>query len=670
MVVNFLQAVRAQWHIWQAAASLGSSNDIERVRAMQVLERAGRQSIPHLRQAIRSSQARTQFAAAVVLHRLGDPDGVAVLAEALQYRLSLNPDLAPELESALVAIGAPDAVTLLLKVWGQLPDWAENQQALHLICRVWARLRDPRVLEALCLRAQRIPELFLETIPAFGTAALPCLSRMAVERDPQRRILAAKALASIPGEESQEIFHRLLRDEDPDVRAAVPEALLAAYGPQQTGKMLLAALQEHYSTAQSVEMLARIGETPVELLLDLISRWDPQTHTPAGDTRGAVRAALSLLTHVSWPNARLIPVLCALLQRKPDADLTAEIAHLIGVRGRSGGALDREVREALLPLLTHTDARVREEAARALNRLGDAVGQRMLQLLAECRLQGNLLSRIEALIRGGPEASAIAAQTVQQVSQWVSRLSREKGRHGESSRSTGRVHRMGSRDPRLVGLLRRLLDNTLTLLPRLSAFNEVNEALMLAASTIRALARLGRPAAAEAHAELLRALRCVRRSLIQEEPAAGALRRSEVREVGAAVRTTAAEALIELYGPDSFPFFLEVLYAPHPECVETAILVLGRLGDARALPHLQRFVAPAETARTDSKISTALSAAAVQAIAAIKRTNPEMMTLLRASKIVDSRPDTLLRPASGYSQEATSEALLRPAAPDPENDRG
>ncbi|MCS6777096.1 MAG: HEAT repeat domain-containing protein [Chloroherpetonaceae bacterium] len=667
--MNFLQAVRAQWRIWQAAASLGSPDDAERAQAMQVLECAGHQSIPHLRHAVRSSFPRTQFAAAVVLHRLGDPEGMAILSEALQYRLPLNPNLAPELESTFVAVGAPDAVTLLLKVWGQLPEWTENQQALHLICRVWARLRDPRALDALCLRAQRIPDLFLETIPAFGTAALPHLSRMAAERDPQRRMLAARALASIPGEESLEIFHRLLRDEDPDVRAAVPEALLIACGTQKTGAMLLAALQEHYSTAQLVEMLARLGDVPVEPLLDLVSRWDPQTRTPAGDTGGSVKAALVLLQRVSCPNSQLIPVLCALLQRKPDADLTTEIAHLIGVRGRSGGTLDREVRETLLPLLAHTDARVREAAARALNRLGDAVGQRMLQLLAECRLQGNLLSRLEALIRGGPEATAIAAQTMQQVSQWVSRLSREKGERIDHSRSAGQMHRMGSRDPRLIGLLRRLLDNTLTLLPRLSAFNEVNETLMLAASAIRALARLGRPAAAEAHAELRRALRCVRRSLIHEEHTGGAPRRSEVREVGTVVRTTAAEALIELYGPDSFPFFLEALYAPHPECAETAILVLGRLGDARALPHLQRFVTPAETTRTDSKSSTTLSAAAVQAIAAIRRTNPDVMTLLRASTVVDSRPDTLLRPAAGYAQETASEALLRPATPEADNDR-
>lgn len=652
-----------QLQIWKAASRLGSPDDTERTLAMQTLYAAGYPSIPHLRRLTKASFARTQFGAAVVLHRLGNPEGMATLKEALKYRLQTDMELAPELEAAFIAIGAPDAVTELIKEWGTIPDWSENHQALTLICRVWATLRDPRAIEELTTRARNIPDLFIDTIPAFGQMAIPSLKRMAGERDPQRRILAIGALGGIAAPSSFEVLIPLLRDPDPEVRAAVPTALVSSGGAREAREALIESILEEFSSRAAVETLVRLGPPPYETLLEIITRWNPQTLTPKGDTGGAVLAAVTSLTHTSWPNTRLIPPLCDLLKRKPGAELTACIAHVIGVRAQSGTAVDTEARNTVWPLLAHTDPNVRLEAAGALGRLGDNLGRQFTQLLAEARPQGSLLTRLEALFRGGPDASAVAAQTMQQVSQWVSRVSRETVEKLAAPPGVKPAASAYAHDSRLPELLQKLLNNSLDNLPRVTAPEEVEESLSVTVAAIRALGRLGSPSALPAREALLRAIRCVKRNVVHEGSASGPFRRSEVREIGEMVRMAAVETLIDLYGPDSFPLLLEALYTPQTECTETAILALGRLGDVRALPHLQRFTALSEPAGMKTGAS-ALAIAANQAIAAIRKTNPEMMTLLRASSALDTQTDTLLRPAAGGPPDTAPEQLLRPSAPE------
>ena len=99
--------------------------------------------------------------------------------------------------------------------------------------------------------------------------------------------------------------------------------------------------------------------------------------------------------------------------------------------------------------------------------------------------------------------------------------------------------------------------------------------------------------------------------------------------------------------------FLEALYTPQPEVNHTAIAALGRLGDVRALPHLQPIA---------NNTAHPLCPAAIGAIALIKRTNPEMMTLLRGSSAADAHQETLLRPAAEKSSTVSPDLLLRPSA--------
>jgi HEAT repeat protein len=212
------------------------------------------------------------------------------------------------------------------------------------------------------------------------------------------------------------------------------------------------------------------------------------------------------------------------------------------------------------------------------------------------------------------------------------------------------------RDPRLPALLRQLLDNTLDALQQNATPEATEEMLTACVAVVRALARVGTPQALCARNELLRALCLVKRGVVYEPGGPADFRKSSLREIGVVVRTAAAETLLELYGADSFPLFLEALYAPLPDAHSTAIVALGRLGDARALPHLQPLVANA---------AHALSPVATEAVAAIRRTNPELMTLLRASSALDNRPETLLRPASGNPDDGAPDLLLRPTAQTP-----
>lgn len=184
-----------QARIWNSFLRLGSSDPAERATAMSVLEEAGAASLPSLRLGtLQTSNPIKQFGAAVLLHRLEQPEGMDLLTEALRWRLEETPALAGPLEDAFVQIGSPDAVTALLEVWQELPDWTARQLALETICRVWARLQDSRVLPSLAERAERIPEAFEVTMRAFGVNAIPFLEQMLRDKNPMRRTLAIRTL--------------------------------------------------------------------------------------------------------------------------------------------------------------------------------------------------------------------------------------------------------------------------------------------------------------------------------------------------------------------------------------------------------------------------------------------------------------------------------------------
>lgn len=649
--MGWLQSATTQITVWSAYTRLGADEDDQRNQAMETLRAAGNASLPCLRYALKqTSKPRVRFAAAVVLHRLGEPEGMATLLEALQWRLQASPFLSLELENAFIAIGSPDAVTALLDLWYRLPDWGENQLAMASICRIWAVLRDPRALDGLVTRATRIPDLFERTVPAFGEMAVVALRPMVAEPHPDRRALAIRALRHITSGRAFTLLVPLLRDPDPDVRATVPEALERCGGASAAAQAITEALQAGYSTRAAIDAVIHIGPVPYHALRDLVARWNPHSLSPTGDTAPAVLAAIKALVHAPWPNAQFLPTLCDLLARRPDAVLTAAAAQLIGVRGLPADPTAPQAREALWPLISHADATVRAEAAESLSRLGEPVGKQIVQLVQSCRPQGSLLNKLQAILRGGPDVGQAASQAVLQVSQWLTRVSKET----VERLATPGAGSPALADTRVPASLKQLLANGLQALEQAATPEETEELMALCVAALRALSRNGASTILLARSEVLGALLCVKRSLVYEDAKTQQpFRKSEMREVADVVRAAAVETLLLAYNEASFPLFLELLYSPLMEIQATGLMALGRLGDVRALSHLQAFL-------TDG--AHPLAAAAQEAISAIRRTNPEMMTLLRGSMPNDPHPETLLRPASGVPN-VSSEHLLRPTAP-------
>ncbi len=649
----FLQA-----QIWRAFLRLKSPRDSERTQAMQTLRDAGNASLTCLHYAVnRADTPRVQFAAAVVLHWLGQQQGMTTLQEAMLWRLPSSPDLAAELESAFLTIGSPDAVTALLDLWRRLPDWGDHDATMRIICRIWASLRDPRALEGLTSRALRIPELFLETVPAFGEMAVLPLERMLHEGSAPQRTLAVRTLGRIVSGRGFAVLTPILRDPDPDVRAVVPAALETTGGALPAANAISEAIRAGYSSREAVETLVRIAPPHyLETLLELVSGWDPRTASSSRHTHGAVLAALAALGNASWPDGRLISPLCALLNRRPSSDILTAVARVLTQIGPMGEIWDSLTRDTLWPLLACADTEARSAVAEALARLGQPQGRQLIQFVEANRPQENLLRKLQSLLRGGQDAGQVATQAVQQVSQWVSRLSKETAVRlnptGIGGAEGGAVTpAVVAEDTRLRELLRQLLANALDALAQAFRPEEAEERLALCVAAMRSLGRVGVPAALCARAELLRALSLVKYSWVYENAGTGTFRKSEQREIGGMVRTAAAETLIQLYGASSFALFLEALYAPYPEARGTAVYALGRLGDVRALSYLQSLVADT---------SHPLASVAQEAISTIRRTHPEIMILLRASSATETRPDTLLRPASGNLTPVSPDLLLRP----------
>lgn len=652
--MGLLEAVFTQHRVWKAYARLGSPVHAEREQAMQALRQIGSPSLPALRLGLRQvSQPRVQFAAAIVLHRLGDESGLSTLTEALLWRLPSSPEIAAELETALVAIGSPDATRALITIWNHLTDWSDHHPTIESICRVWAALRDPRALDALVLHATSIPSLFLQTVPWFGEMAVLHLERMLREPELPRRLLAIQTLGRISSDRGFEVLTPLLRDPSPDVRSAVPSAMEAMKGGPETAKRIVEALQAGYSSAEAVELLTRLQPQDLhELLLELLARWDGTSPRPSGDTQTAIIAALLFLGQSPRQVPRLVAILCTLLERRPSAPLAAAAARTLGAVGKGHPS----VIPALLPLMGHAEDEVRREASEALQNLGETLGRHVSVIIAECRPTGSLLGKLQAILRGGPDAGQAATQAVQQVTQWLSRVSKETVVKLNPSGAGGFPAALPHQDRRLPELLRLLLANALDALQQAITANDMERMLTLSVAAVRALMRLETPEALCARFELLRALTITKFTGEGFGFGMSGFANQPTREIADPIRTAAAEALHYLYGPASFVLFLEALYRPQSEVHGTAIAALGHLGDLRAVPHLQPIAGSPQHSCT---------LAAQIALEEIKRTNPEMMTLLRASSAGEARPDTLLRPAYGVSPDVPADQLLRPTAQHP-----
>ena len=633
-------SIEAVWRTVQlniAASRLGVAEEAPRNHAISALVDGGELSLPILRRALRQSHLRTQCAAAVALHLLGQPDGMEMLIEALHWRLQSDPSLSSELEAALITIGSPDAVNALLLLWKRTPETGMHRHTLESICRIWATLRDPAVIDALISRAPRLPDLFEATLPAFGEMAIVPLEHMTALPDALSRLLAVRALRHLNVPRTITILRPLLRDPDVFVRATVPDALAMTAGHFAAGKLVLEALRDGYSTGAGIQELAFGATAPYDDLIDLIARWNLPATNPVsvkicGDTADAVANALRLFTFAPYPHPRISNVVTELLERKPEVSIAREALVLSATFTRLGTHAQRFSTVAQ-EYLTHSDLDLRQHAAEALARQGEPLGSYLLQFLYENRPSAGILGQLQAVVRGEADPGRVAAQAMQQMSQWVTRLSRETA---ERLTPTGGKLPAYYRSPQMIALLTRLLENLLT-----HAMTTQPPQMLIsltdAIAAMSALARLS-PESKVAYPQLMRAL------LSTDLPA--------VHPSIRAVRSTAASALLALYGADSFPFFIEALYVPRYDVQPAAIAALVEIGDIRALPHLQTLAAMP---------NHPCAALATEAATAIKRNHPEMMTLLRASTGHDTQPDMLLRPILTRPAETAPDELLRPS---------
>ena len=682
IIMGLWQTTQIQGQVWKACRQLNAEDEAERWQAVEALQGYGDASIAALRFIIRRTSApRSRIAAAVALHLLHDPVGMEILKQMLSGGPAIREDIEgytlprmpSELEAAFLRIGAPDAVTALIEAWDGIPKTARYSNVLAGICHIWAELRDPRALEPLTASAPQIPELFVSTVPAFGEMAVPPLERMSRHTFPQCRSIAVSTLKNIKTPRSFKALVPLLRDPVPEVRALVPEALQTING-LGASEAIKTAIDAGWSSGRAIKTLASLGcDSPLPFLA-VVERWRPHPLSPPGDTEEAVieavdvlgqtmrrhevmEAAVGMYGHALRRNAVIQP-LFALLQRKPGVELTTLLVRVIGERKPSGDPLDTETRAALVPLLAHPLSQVRNAASHSLLQYGDPIGRQLAEWLEADLPRGSLLTKIHSVLRGGADAGQVATQAVEQVGKWFTRVSKEAAERKNipsGAEASPKAASVPSYDPRLPELFRQLLGSTLAMLHYSTILEQIEELMATAVAAVRALEELEGSAGRCAVAELVRALHTVKyldRTQLGTKPVGSGARVGERLEYGVRLRTAAADSLMELFGADSFAPLADALRSDQLPIVASSIAALRRLGDGRAVPLLQQVIAePAHPCQQQ----------ALEALAEIRRQNPEMMTLLRGSSAHNAQPEMLLRPSYSDVGSSASNQLLRPA---------
>ncbi len=682
------QTTQIQGQVWKACRQLNAEEDAARWQAVEALRGYGEASLSALRFILkRTSAPRSRISAAVALHLLADPAGMQTLKQMLISGPAVRediegytlPPMPPELEAAFLRIGAPDAVTGLIEAWDGIPKTARYSNVLAGICHIWAELRDPRALEPLIASAPHVPELFISTVPAFGEMAVPPLERMSRHSFPQCRSIAVATLKNIKTSRSFKTLVPLLRDPVPDVRALVPEALETINRPGAVDA-IKCAIEEGWSSGPAIKTLALLGCDSLLPFLAVVERWKPHPLSPPGDTEEAVieavgvlghamrqhevmEAAVGMYGHAHRRNAVIHP-LFALLQRKPGVELTTLVVRVIGERKPSGDPLDTETRAALVPLLTHPLGQVRNAASHSLLQFGDPIGRQMAEWLEADLPRGSLLTKIHSVLRGGADAGLVATQAVEQVGKWFTRVSKEASERKNTpvgAEVHPKVVRVPSYDPRLPDLLREMLGGALAMMHYSTMPEQIEELVATSVAAARGLGRLESGAGRCADAELVRALHAVKYldwTHFASRPLPSGSKTGEPLEYGLLLRAAAADSLIQIFGADSFAPLSEALRSDQTAIVASAIAALGRLGDGRAVSLLQGVI---------SAQAHPCQQQAQEALAAIRRQNPEMMTLLRGSSAHNAQPEMLLRPSYSDVGSSTADQLLRPAGQEDAN---
>jgi HEAT repeat protein len=659
IVDNLTAVTRAWWHYLR----LDQTNIELCHSSMQALRNLGDASLPVLRRGIRQhEQPRVQLRCAVILHWLGQREGLPVLVDALRYN-SRSPSGVREndIASCFMLIGSPDATRALIDVWQQLPGLNDNDPTAMLICSIWRLLRDSSMLSILCYSSAQTPGLFVDTIAVFGAEALSDLKVLARDENPDRRTMALRGLEQIPGFVSAQIVISMLQDGNSEVRAIAAAALETISGPVTTLNALVEAHRAGFSTAVSVQMLVLYNPPELFVILaTLLTRYDPfallvrdiaQGASEYGDTVGAAREAALAFARCPWPHAQVTQILCGLVDRRIDPWIKAAAAQTIADRGRAGDDSDIQAYKAMWRMLTIVDRDARAAAVAALARLGEPLGKSFEALLDSGRPQTNLLHNLHSALLNSQDVGQAMSEAVQHVATWFSRVSKVTAKRFSSDSAQGSPSEAALKDRRVPDLLRQMLANVLEGLESAESAETTVEALSIGVGTLRAIARLDSASVQFAAAELGHAYTVVKRVGADTSPSKNSGPGVEDDAAGV-LREAAGQALIDIYGNACFDILCGGLDHQEDNVKATSAIALGRLGDRRAVPMLQPIA---------DKGSAVAVRAAQEALAAIKRGNPEMMTLLRGSSSAEARTDTLLRPITGINDALSPELLLRPA---------
>lgn len=353
----------------------------------------GRAVAAHLR-ALTSSDYQTRDQAEAALAAIG-PEAVPFLIAALDERptaletalLRLNRRIGfprievsstPQLrvraaeQLARLAPHDPSAVPALVRAFTDDHSTvvSEAQRSLR---RIGAQRAVPKLLHALSKRDARTRRCAAEVLRDFGSKAsdaTPELLELLTDRSEGVRVEAAHALATVGGRAAVPRLTRALGDKSPSVRAAAANAL-ATLGPEAASACgeLHQRLKDKHSDvrvacAKAVWMIQRDAGAAVPVLVAALQEpvsWE---------------AAL-VLARIGPSASNAVPALIERLKREKVPRPLRETCVAALALGQIGAASV----PALIPILGHSDPRVRTSAALALGYVGAPAAPATLQLV-------------------------------------------------------------------------------------------------------------------------------------------------------------------------------------------------------------------------------------------------------------------------------------------------
>jgi len=464
---------------------------------------------------------------------------------------------------------------------------------------------------------------------------------MTQEPDVHRRKVAVRALFHIRTANAFSALAPCLRDVDIEVRALIPDALERSGGRAAAVIEISSAVRAGFPSVNAILMLrdARPFDLSVTLT-EMLENWSPQLAT--GRIGDLIVLSLRSLLDTVIDVRRALMAVCRLIHCVNEPNVVLVVIEAIETLATRCRPPEPMAMEAIAGLLTNSYAIVRRTAAASLERMGNPYPARVLEYLNSAKPQDNFFSQLQVILRGGRDAGQAASQAMQQVTRWIARITSDAPR-GDLDPLNARFESVKT-DPRLPTTLAHMLSAGVSRSSPAADENETEERARFIAAVLCGVATLGLPTASATWSDLVKVLHLSAESFT---PTGGTPNWKCHESIAAA----AIETVLSLYGADCFGLLLEPLYSPRGEVVRTGIAALGILGDTRAIPHLRTLAS-----NTDHPASQM----AAQAIAQIKRTNPEMMTLLRGSASAGPEPRTLLRAASGQPDARSSANLLRP----------